>query len=111
MRFPPWYSRTVPTRCALGTVFFQLLQQSRGVGGVHRQEKPAGGLRVVQQVLLPKGRLSRASPRTTASEKQTVRRMAVGHSVSVITTRSCARQSRRAIPVAMSPAPRMTTSI
>ena len=50
-------------------------------------------------------------PRTTAWEKQTVRRMAVGRGRSVMTTCSPARCSRRATPEAMSPAPRMSTSM
>ena len=50
-------------------------------------------------------------PRRMAWEKQTVRRMAVGRSRSVMTTEKPARYSRRAIPEAISPAPRMRTSI
>ena len=51
------------------------------------------------------------SPSTMAWEKATVRRMAVGAGISVIITDICALFSRRAIPVAKSPAPRMITSM
>ncbi|SCJ62100.1 Uncharacterised protein [uncultured Blautia sp.] len=51
------------------------------------------------------------SPNTMAWEKATVRRMAVGAGISVIITDICALFSRRAIPVAKSPAPRMITSM
>ena len=51
------------------------------------------------------------SPSVMAGEKQTVRRMAVGRGRSVMTTCRPLRYSRRAMPVAMSPAPRIRTSI
>ena len=46
-----------------------------------------------------------------ASEKHTVRRIDVGCGRSVSTRRMPARYSRKAIPVAMSPAPRITTNM
>ena len=51
------------------------------------------------------------SPRRMASEKHTVRRMEVGTGRSHITTRIPARKRRSAMPEAMSPAPRITTSM
>ena len=52
-----------------------------------------------------------AVPWRTASEKQTVRRIDVGAGVSQITTAMPLRYRRRAMPVAMSPPPRMMTSM
>ena len=51
------------------------------------------------------------SPNRIASEKHTVRRIDVGCGRSVSTRRMPARYSRKAIPVAMSPAPRITTNM
>ena len=51
------------------------------------------------------------SPRRTASEKQTVRRMEVGAAVSHRTASIPARYNRSAVPVARSPPPRITTSM
>ena len=51
------------------------------------------------------------SPWVMAGEKHTVRRMAVGWGRSVMTTCIPLRYSRRATPVAMSPAPRIKISI
>ena len=50
-------------------------------------------------------------PWTMASEKATVRRMAVGRSRSVITTSTPQRHNRMAAPLAISPAPRINASI
>ena len=50
-------------------------------------------------------------PSRMASQKATLRRMARGLGRSVITTCRPLRSSRRAMPLARSPAPRITTSI
>ena len=59
----------------------------------------------------PRTSSTQTAPRRIASEKHTVRRMDVGTARSHITTCMPARKRRSAMPEAMSPAPRITTSI